>query len=286
MDIALLRRRHRPTDGNRGREGWLIGVYPPGEETPILAVTNHPVNVVHDGVTYTSYNCSAEPPDTDAEYALPEARIRISNVLRALIVSLHDNDFYRGFRVAILPYNAAEPTADYSDQVKELEWVTHDMKGHDLIVTLGVAAELTRPVPPDLYAAHSCRHRFRLSAGAYGSRCGYTAQTIEAIGLTPGQPVALTVTGHPYVDGDLVEISGAGGLTPELNDYWLVTKTGDDTFTLNETDGDDYSGVWDESGVVGHYYCDQHRKACIARGQLSSLSGLPGLESEALKVGV
>lgn len=286
MDIALIRRRSRPSDDNYGMECWLLGVYPPGEGTPILAITNHPGDITYDGVTYTAYNCAIVPPDTDAEYALPGAQIRISNVLRALITSLHANDFYRNYEVEIIPYNTEETGAAYSTDVNELVWVSHKMDQQDLIVTLGVPGELTRSVPADLYASHNCRHRFRLSAGVYGQRCGYTAPAIVSVTLTPGGAIVIGQTGHLYSTGDLVEISGTGGLTPDLDDYYTVTNVNANSFSLDGTVGDDYSGAWDSNGKAGFYTCEQYRAACVTRGRLVSFGGLAGMRSDALRVGV
>jgi len=297
MDIALIRRRTRPTDGNYGTECCLIGVYAPGESTPILAITDHPGDVTYDGVTYTAYHCGAVPPDTDPQYALPQATIRISNVLRSLIASLHANDFYRDYTVQIIPYNDAEPAADYSTDAKELVWINHKLvvngEGHgdDLLATLGVPAELTRAVPQDLCQANNCRHRFRLSAGVYGKRCGYTAGAISDVGLAPGDAITVRQTAHGFATGDLVELSDMSGvgITPSLDGYYMITvypAEPANVFILNDTDGGDYSGSYNSGGKAGYYTCEQYRAACIARNRLASFGALSGQRSDALRVGV
>jgi hypothetical protein len=295
-DIALLRRRHRPADGYRGCECWLLGVYPPGAATPILAITNRPHHlggdIVYDGVTYTYYNCTVEtPPDTDSEHALPEGVLRISNILRALVPSLYENDFYRGYTVQIIPYNDAESGVDYSGEVSELVWVNYEMDGNDLLVTLGVPQEYVDLVPEDSYSAYSCRHRFRVSAGVYGARCGYTVQAVTDVGLAGGNPVAVRVPGHGLATGDVIELSSMSGIgiTPALDGTYTITlywAEPTNVFLLDGTDGGDYAGVYGAGGAAGYYACAHHRVACNARGRLASFGGVTGQRSDALRVAV
>jgi hypothetical protein len=291
-DVALLRRRHRPSDGYYGCECWLIGVYPPGSAVPILTVTNRPTHlggdIVYGGYTYTSYNCSVtDPPESDSEHTTPEATVRISNILRALIPSLYANDFYRGYTVKILLFNDAEPGSDYTGDEAELTWVTYEADGNDLKIRLTVPQVPFDPVPEDTCSAYACRHRFRQSAGLYGARCGYTAPAIEDI-VIPGGPaygrLAVQITGHLYVTGDVVELSGIGGITPSLNDIFTVEKFNADWIKLDGTDGADYSGTWDSSGVAGHHFCPHHRVACAARGRSNSFGGLTGQRADVLRV--
>lgn len=297
-DVALLRRRHRPSDGYRGCECWLIGVYPIGSAVPILTITNRPKHLGGDisygGKTYTYYNCAIQnPPDTDSEHALPEADLRISNILRALVPSLYANDFYRGFTVKILPFNDAEPGSDYADDLSELTWVNYEMDGEDLVVTLAVPQELVDIVPEDTYSAYSCRHRFRQSAGVYGARCGYTAKDILTIEVPAGPGygrLALTTDGdHGFISGDVIELSAVTGITgPDLNDVWTVDYFNDTVVKVNGTDGADYSpaGVISTGGLAGHFSCPKHRLACLARNRLASFGGVSGQRSDVLRVAI
>lgn len=292
MDKDLLIRRHRPSDGNFGCECWLLGVYPPDQVTPILPITNHPKHlggdVSYGGVTYIAYPCSAVPADSSGDYALPEATIRISNVLRALVPSLAAHDYYRGYAVRIIAYNDQEPDADYTDQTSELLWVKHKLDGQDIIVTLGIPGELMDPVPEDIVNCLNCRHRFRISAGVYGKRCGYLPLPIIEIQKPSGSPVVVRMVGCLPMAGQTIEISGTGGLTPTLNGVYTATAVPGDVWnlTLDDTDGADYPGTWDGLGAGGFFSCRHTRTHCLPRGQLDRFGALSGQRTDSLRVAV
>lgn len=73
------------------------------------------------------------------------------------------------------------------------------------------------------------------------------SKTISGITLTPGAVVSVTATGHGFATGDSVEFRGVGGTT-ELNETaFTITKSTDDIFTLDGTDGSDYT-AWTSGG--------------------------------------
>ena len=54
--------------------------------------------------------------------------------------------------------------------------------------------------------------------------------------VTAGTPITITANNHPFVTGDVVLIYGVKGIV-ETNGIWVITKTGDNTFTLNNSTG-------------------------------------------------
>ena len=54
--------------------------------------------------------------------------------------------------------------------------------------------------------------------------------------VTAGTPITVTANNHPFVTGDVVLIYGVKGII-ETNGIWVITKTGDNTFTLNNSTG-------------------------------------------------
>lgn len=286
MDIDLLTRRNRPADGDFGTECWLIGFYEPGGSTPVLAVTNHPGDITYDGVTYTSYNCSTKPPQVDPESGLPSAELTVCNVLRSIQPSLAANDWYRGFTAEFIPYNDMQPAADYSGDLKQMLVISHKTDLQDVVFTLSVPQELLDEVPEDMYGGYTCRHRFRRSAGVYGTRCGYTAKSIVAVTVGGVGVIPVQVNSHGYATGDLIELSGVAGITPSLDDVFVITNTGANTFTLDGTSQADYSGAYGGGGLAGHWYCPHNRLACIARGRTANLGAEPGLRSDGLRIAV
>jgi len=82
--------------------------------------------------------------------------------------------------------------------------------------------------------------------------CAITAvtRTITGITLTAGQPVAITANSHLLEDGDYVMFSNTVGGAVELrNKGFIVTETGVNTFTLNGTNGANFT-AWTSGGFV------------------------------------
>lgn len=65
-------------------------------------------------------------------------------------------------------------------------------------------------------------------------------------GATNATPIAITDVGHGRATGDLVFIQGVLGNTA-ANGWWVITKTGADTFTLNSSVG---NGAYTGGGLV------------------------------------
>ncbi len=63
--------------------------------------------------------------------------------------------------------------------------------------------------------------------------CGYGAHAVQTItGASDASPIVITITGHGYTTGDIVYLYGATGQTA-ANGQWIITKIGDNTFSLN-----------------------------------------------------
>ena len=86
-----------------------------------------------------------------------------------------------------------------------------------------------------------------------GMTCIAASKTIT--GATKANPCEITIAGHGYSSGDVVMITSVGGMT-QLNDkLYTITKTGDNTFTLDGIDSSGYSD-WTTGGSVtkGTFY--------------------------------
>jgi len=288
MDYRLLQRRNGKR--LRGTECWLVAFYEPDGETPVLAVTNNYDNVTYDEVEYTSYNVVVdEPPGADPE-GLPTARLTISNVPLTLQESLAASDYYRGGKIVFIPYNTEEAEVDYAEDTKELYIVSHETTLRSIVFTLAVPQELIENVPEDLYGPFSCRHRFQ-TPNTPSARCGYVGQNITDVGFTGGDPVHIRVPNHGFVAGDYVELSDMDGIgiTPSLDGTYVVTPDGGDptnVFTLNGTDGGNYSGSYGSGGVAGYAYCGQTLMHCRVRDRVESYGGMAGLRSDTIVVGI
>lgn len=89
-----------------------------------------------------------------------------------------------------------------------------------------------------------------------GITCIASAKTITA--ATQANPVALTVTGHGFETGEIVQIGGVGGMT-QLNDkLFAITVVDANTITLNGCDGTAF-GAYTSGGsaTMGRWYASK-----------------------------
>lgn len=104
-------------------------------------------------------------------------------------------------------------------------------------------------------------------------------QNIEGITLTSGSDVSILISSHGYIDGALVKFDSLGGTTELNGNFFFITVTDASNFTLDDTDGDDFtaytSGGTSESGKqIDAFYFTPHFSAGSARGRLKQWSNL------------
>ncbi len=70
-----------------------------------------------------------------------------------------------------------------------------------------------------------------------------TAQckSVEGVTLSGSDPVQIDLTAHGFITSETVRLISMIGITPSLDEEYVVTKVDVDTFTLNGTDSSDYS---------------------------------------------
>ncbi|HSW44019.1 MAG TPA: hypothetical protein VLM89_00420, partial [Phycisphaerae bacterium] len=152
----------------------------------------------------------------------------------------------------------------------------------DISLTLSVPPALRYRVPEDRLNPHVCRHAFRTPAGEYATRCGYAGKTISGVTLTPGGAISVALTGHGFATGDVVRLYSIVGISGLADDY-TITKTSDNAFTLDGTDGSDYSGTF-TSGKAGYAQCRRIPEDCEARGMFpGNYSGPLSMRTEGVR---
>ena len=83
-------------------------------------------------------------------------------------------------------------------------------------------------------------------------------QDVSGVTLTAGSVVSVTVTGHGLVTGAEVLFEDVGG-TEELNlNTYVITSTGPDTFTLNGTDGADFTAFTTGGTAASGFVIQSH----------------------------
>jgi phage-related protein len=74
---------------------------------------------------------------------------------------------------------------------------------------------------------------------------------IKSITISSGNPLLITTrTAHRLVTGDTVVLSNVRGITPKPNGSWTITRSGSGSFTLDSTDGADYTGTYIPGGLA------------------------------------
>lgn len=73
-------------------------------------------------------------------------------------------------------------------------------------------------------------------------------QAIAISAATNASPIAITATAHGLETGDIVQIESVGGNTA-ANGQWVITKTSNDAFTLNNSKG---NANYTSGGTAAH----------------------------------
>lgn len=73
-------------------------------------------------------------------------------------------------------------------------------------------------------------------------------------GATQANPAVITAVGHGFFTGDEVEITGVGGMTELNGNFYLITVLTDDTFSLQDLDGNNVNssgyGAYTTGGIA------------------------------------
>ncbi len=72
-----------------------------------------------------------------------------------------------------------------------------------------------------------------------GATCISSSKTIEA--ASKANPCELTITNHGFLSGQVIMITSVVGMTQLNNNLYTLSKTGDNTFTLDGVDSSGYS---------------------------------------------
>jgi Flp pilus assembly protein TadG len=81
-----------------------------------------------------------------------------------------------------------------------------------------------------------------VNAGSYAAQVrGAIAAGVAVTGASRTSPVVVTAPGHPYANGDVVYITGVGGMTQLNNKTFTVTNKTTNGFSLSGVNGTTYS---------------------------------------------
>lgn len=260
---------------------WLMIVTLPNSG-PTLRFTDNSENVVYGGQTFVSFNFGIDSFSCNTDGEIPEFTMVVTNVGYVLQEYMREYGGLIGGTISYVQVNTEYLAEDYSED--QVTWTITGAKNTwpDVIVSLSVPPAIRGRVPEDRLNPYACRHAFRTPAGEYTTRCGYTGASLDGVTLPSGNPVAVEQEGHGFSTGDEVRIFDMVGIAGLDGDY-TVTVVDPDNFTLDDTDGDDFSGSF-TSGSAGYAWCPRNPDGCLARGMFPGNYGGPlGLRREAIR---
>lgn len=99
-----------------------------------------------------------------------------------------------------------------------------------------------------------------------------SASTIS--GATQADPVVLTITGHPFSDGEYIDVRDVAGMTELNGKRFIVANSTANTVELTDKDGNDIDGTGYTAYISGG----------TAREAVTTISGLGHLEGESVAI--
>lgn len=260
---------------------WLLTFALPNNG-PVLRFCSNTENLTYGGHVYGAFNFSVGNFEWNCDGEIPELTMVATNV--GFQIQEYVRDYYGlvGSEVSFVQVNTEYLAEDWDEDLTRLTVVGAISMWPDINLTLSVPAALRFRVPEDRLNPHVCRHAFRTRLGAYTSRCGYAGKTVSWITLTPGGAVAVTVTAHGFVNGDIIRLYDIVGISGLAGEY-TITKTSDNAFTLDGTNGSDYSGTF-TSGKAGYARCRRIPEDCQKRGRFpGNYSGPLSMRTEGVR---
>jgi phage-related protein len=237
---------------------WLMTLTLPDAGGTYRWAANHE-DVSYGGNTYTAFGFKVDGFTSNTDGELPELTLTVTNIGFVIQDDLRNYDGLVGGTISYVQVNTDYLSEDYSEDAVTLTIVGAENRYPDIALTLSVPPQLRRRVPNIRMNPHSCPHRFRKA------RCSYVGETVTGVTLPSGNPVIIGVTAHGFATGSSILLETINGITPSLAGVWTITSTGADTFTLDGTDGDDYSGSYTSGGKAGYAYCNQTPEDCQER---------------------
>lgn len=245
---------------------WLLTIELPNSGGTLRYVSNTE-DVSYDGDTYTSFNFAIDSFSCNTDGEIPELTMSVTNVGYVLQDYLRTSGLIGG-TVSFVLVNTDYLAEDYSEDLVSLTITGVENTWPDIHLSLSVPSAIRQRVPESRYNPHSCWYRFRTG------RCGYVGADISAISLPSGTPVSIDMAAaHGFTTGDEILLETTG--ITDLDGIYTVTVVDTDTFTLDGTDGDDYTGSYSSGGLAGYAYCNRIPEDCDKRGRFPDYYGGP-----------
>lgn len=227
---------------------------------------------------YAPFNFDLETIASDGKGTIPAVDLKVSALSSLLQPYLFQLQGGVGSVVKITVVNSDYLAEDYSE-LELMFNVTATTTSRDSITfRLGAINPIMQRFPRNRYIALHCRHKFRQAI------CGYIGRTIESISLSGNNPVAIGITEHGFETGDSILLETCNGIAGGLEGIWTITKTNDNSFTLDTSDSSHYSGSYTTGGKAGYAGCDRTLTQCRQRANSVRFGGFCGMRSRSMRL--
>lgn len=241
------------------------------DSSTVVRFARNVADVEYGGETYYASNFSFGAIKESTKGALPTINLSVSNINRPFAAYLESPWEVSGSEVILTPVNTKFLSEDYSDFEYTFTIGTIVETAKTLSIQLTGYSPLTRKFPPDRYNTLHCRFHYRRAL------CGYSGKTITSISFPSGTPVSVGVTSHGFETGDDIRIESSG--ITGLDDNYDITYVDANNFTLDGTDGDDFTGPYTSGGLAGYHDCTRVLDACRDRENSARFGAFLGLRS-------
>ena len=261
---------------------WLILLEITLTDSTIFRLVQNNEDITFQTEVYTAFNFDLESNSQSNKGEVSTVTLKVSNITRLIESKLQELNGGIGSTVKVTIVNSGRLSEDYSELELTFDVLACRTTNRWVVFTLGSPSPLRQRFPLEKYLASHCRFWFNRPDEIY-PECGYAGKTIEGITLLSGLPVSINITGHPFIDEDLVSFLDVTG-TIELNgNEYAITKTDADNFTLDGTDGDDFT-AWISGGTAGFATCDKTLNDCRTRENAARHGGFLGMASGGIKL--
>jgi len=260
---------------------WLILLEITLTDSTIFRLVRNNEDVTFEGDVYTAFNFQLEASSHGSRGEIPTVALSVSNITQLIEPKLQELDGGVGSTVKITIINSNLLLEDYSELEMLFEVLACMSTAQWIIFTLGAPSPLRQRFPLDKYLALHCCWRFETV------ECSYDRKDVDDVTLAGGNPVSIQAGGsggHGFVTDDIIRAADIAGVTPSLAGAYVITRTDDNNFTLNDTVSSDYAGNYTSGGTVGYSSCKRTLSDCRDRENTVRFGGFPGMRSGGIRI--
>ncbi len=201
------------------------------ELTGTGGLPNNPINFLGQTFAPSFYSLQPDPADANRVYALSDLGLFRTDNIRAAVPTWTD---------------VSSPLMDFNTLKVNGKISIHNSPGNNVVYVATVAATTT---DPSRAFGQLDTVTFSTDRGATWTEMDLATgvtDPVPVIDASNASPIQITSPNHPFQTGNRVVVSGVQG-NEGANAIWTVTRTGQDTFTL---DGSVGTGIYTGGGQV------------------------------------